>query len=112
PSPRAERSAVEGPCLSAPRIDPSASLGMTGFARQIVFCGSGGTLIVCGPDGAGAGAGVGAGAAEAEVAALVVSTFLVFLWVVPALDVAFWACWAWTRFRHADFEVELFSVLQ
>ena len=60
---------------------------MTGFARQIVFCGSGGTLIVCGPDGAGAG--VGAGAAEAEVAALVVSTFLVFLWVVPALDVAF-----------------------
>ena len=65
-------------------------------------------MIVCGPDGAG----VVAGAAEAEVSVFVVSAvgFLAFaLWVVPALGVVFWA---WTRFRHADFEWALFSVLQ
>ena len=76
----------------------------------MVFCGSGGTVTVCDPEGAGAG--VLAGAAEAEVSVLVVSTvgFLAFaLWVVPAFGVAFWA---WMRFRHADFEWALFSVLQ
>jgi hypothetical protein len=78
----------------------------------MVFWGSGGTLIVCGEPGAAVDDG--AGAAEAEVSVLVVSTgFLVFLWaaavVVPALGVVFWA---WTRFRHDDFELELFSVLQ
>jgi hypothetical protein len=65
-------------------------------------------LIVCDELGAAVD-----GAAEAEVSVLVVSTgFLVFLCealVVPAFGVMFWA---WTRFRHDDFELELFSVLQ
>jgi hypothetical protein len=69
-------------------------------------------LIVC--DGVWTDDGDAAGGVScAEVSAGLVSGFLAFLCVVVeppgALGVAAWAC---TRFRHADFELVLFSVLQ
>ena len=69
-------------------------------------------MIVCdgvGPQAGDAGAG---GVSCAEVSVLVASSFLAFLCVVEPLGDLGVAAWACTRFRHADFDVVLFSVLQ
>ncbi len=67
--------------------DPSAALRVTGFARQMVFCGSGGTATL--PDGVvAAGAAVGGAPSWPTSGCLgaagVVVVFLVFLAVVVA----------------------------